>query len=481
MGMLLDEAIDKMRDPNNEVLFVYCNGICKMCRFNTKGSRPLCRFCSKVMKKTLSVYSVNSEPLTNYYIKNDEIRFDYKTAKDLRNLTYRDVNIGLGLMSGYISTTRNLNPLIDEESRYYFDAHLQQDVDMIDAFYNLIDQFQPDVVYTFNGRYEEVRHVYDICLKCNIHLFLSEGFTKNGLWKKVMFDNHLPIDIKYRASLRDYSWEHYDLSSEEKEKLGRSFFENRRNGIYAGDKIYIKEQVKGKIPPIDKNKVNIGIMNSSEDEFCAVGAEWESLKFFPSQYEGIIYLIEHASPNIHFYLRIHPNLKDIKYKYHQDLLKLEEKYHNITVIPGNSKISTYTLLDNMDKIIVFGSTMGIESVYWGKPVILLGPALYSFDDTCYIPKDKNDLDLLLTAKLKPKFNELVLRYGAFEMNQDPVFLEEKAIDFQMHRHKFILPYHSSPFLNFWGGEKLTGFICATIRYILGTKLFNRYTIPVKEA
>ena len=480
MGMLLDEAVEKQKDPDNDVLFVYCGGICEMCLFNKKGSKPLCRFCSRVIKKTLDSYSVRNEPLSSYVISREPVRFSYDSSEDLRSLKYRDVYIGLGFMSGYISSTRNLNPEINNESRAYFDAHLQQDARMIDAFYNLVEQFKPEGVYTFNGRYEEVRHVYDICKSLNIHLFLNEGFRKDGLWKKVMFEDHLPHDIKYWVSRRDYSWDHYNMSEEEKNKLGHSFYLCRRHGVYSGDKIYIKDQIVGSIPDIDPSNINIAIMNSSEDEYAAVGADWDLLKFFPTQYEGIIYLVEHSAPQVHYYLRIHPNLKGINYKYHTKLLELPKQYKNITVIPADSSISTYSLLDAVDKVVVFGSTMGVESVYWNKPVINLGPALYSYDNICYEPKDLADLDKLIIDDLKPLFNDTIIRYGAFTMNQDPVVLPDYSVNYQMNKRRFIITYHSSPFLNFWGGERLTAFICAITRFFLGLKCFNRFEIPVKE-
>ena len=481
MGMLLDEAIEKTKDPGNEVLFVYCGGIFNMCLFNQKGSRPLCGFCSSVVRKTLSNYNVKNEPLTKYRVKKEAKRFEYKTSEELRALQYKDVSIGLGFMSGYISSTRNLNPVINEESKKYFDAHLQQDVEMIDAFYNLLDQYKPDVVYTFNGRYEEVRSIYDICMKLNIHLFLSEGFPRNGIWKKVMFEDHLPHDIKYWVSRRDYSWDHYRMSEDEKNKLGHSFYLNRRNGVYAGDKIYIKDQIAGSIPDIDSSKINIAIMNSSEDEYAAVGADWDRLKFFPTQYDGIIYLIEHAAPNVHYYLRIHPNLKDIKYKFHTNLLDLPKKYDCITVIPADSPISTYSLLDAVDKVVVFGSTMGIESVYWKMPVINLGPALYSYDNICYEPKDLADLDQLILSDLEPLYSDAVIKYGAFSMNQDPVIIEDKNICFQLKNHKFLkMQYSSTPYISFFINEEVTAFLVAICRFFLGSSLFARYTIPLEE-
>ncbi|MCS2656231.1 hypothetical protein NXV26_10165 [Bacteroides fragilis] len=148
----------------------------------------------------------------------------------------------------------------------------------------------------------------------------------------------------------------------------------RRNGIIAGDKVYIENQIKGKLPiDWDDTKRNIAIFNSSEDEFIAVDRDFDNLSLYKSQIDGIRGILEHYKENqtVHFYLRVHPNLKNVHYQYHLLLYDLSLKYPNITVIGADSDISTYDIMDNAEKVIVFGSTMGLESSYWGKPVILL--------------------------------------------------------------------------------------------------------------
>lgn len=482
MGVLLDEAIELAKNPENEVLFAYCGGTCEMCHFNRKGSKSLCKFCSYTTGRILDNYYVRKVSLSKYVNRKDVTIPEYKNAKELRELQYRNVRIGLGIMSSYISSWRNMSPKLTEESRRFFNAHISQNMRLVDAFYSIIEDYKPDVVYSFNGRYEEVRPVYDICKTLNIKFYLGEAFPDGGkVWKKVFFEDHLPHDIKYWCKRRDYSWDHFNMTEEEKVQLGKTFYENRRNGIYAGDKIYTKNMVKGKIPNLDESKINIGIINSSEDEYAAVGEDWDRLKFFPTQYDGIIYMLEHAAPNVHYYLRIHPNLTKIPYKFHTDLLKLGEKYENITVIPGDSEISTYDLMDNMNKIVGFGSTMGIESVYWGKPVINLGPALYSYDDICYEPKDLADFDRLLTADLQPKYNDSVIKYGAFSMNQEPVVIETKNIDFQHKTHSiFGMQFFSAPYISFLINERITSVFVAAGRLFFGSKLFTRFTIPLDE-
>lgn len=481
---LLDEAIEFAKDPNNSVLFVYCGGIHEMCLFNTNGSKPLCSLCSHCTSKVVRAFGLEPKPLADYLNKDDikYNKFDYESVEDLRAITYRNVLIGMSVYSNYITCTRNLSALINSNSKRYFDAHLRQSARMVDAVYNLLDSFNPDVVYTYNGRFEEVRPFYDICSHEGRNYVLSEVFPKSASeWNKIQFYNHLPLDIDYFNELREYCWTHYDMSEEDKIALGNKFYENRRNSVFSGDKLYVKDQVIGKIPPMDPAKINIAIMNSSEDEFASIGGEWENLKLFDNQLQGILFLLNNAPSNVHFFIRIHPNLKDVKYKYHTALWDLEKQFGNVSVIRGDSDISTYSLIDAVDKVICFGSTVGIESAYWGKPSILLGPSFYYYDDVCYVPKSKDDLLSLLSQDLPAKRNLNLQKYGAYIINSDPIILPEKNIPCVANSRSFLgIHYHSCPIIKFWCGEKMTGWIIAVLRALFGVSLFNRYSIPTEE-
>ena len=76
------------------------------------------------------------------------------------------------------------------------------------------------------------------------------------------------------------------------------------------------------------------IFNSSEDEFTAIGGEYDEKKVFDSQYEGVAHIANLLKDrkDVNVYLRIHPNLANVKYKYHRDLLALGEKYNNLFVM-----------------------------------------------------------------------------------------------------------------------------------------------------
>jgi len=198
-------------------------------------------------------------------------------------------------------------------------------------------------------------------------------------------------------------------------RIGEAFYQHRRGGIRSGDRVYIGRQQKNLLPPSwDAGKKNIVFFSSSEDEFAALDREWDANKLVPTQIGGIRTIVDalhDRQDTCQVYVRIHPNLAGVRFAYHTDLYMLEREYPNVTVISPDSPISTYALIDHADQVVVFGSTVGIEAVYWGKPVILIGPAYYRDLGACYVPKDEAELKDLLTCDLAPKDRLPAIVYG----------------------------------------------------------------------
>ena len=484
MGALLDQAIYLAGDKNNKVAFAFCGGVNEICDFNREGSKSVCSVCKFFTKRILRKYDIDSVSLSEYMPNGTQDPIcdllEYNNVDELLAKKYRGVHIGMSIMSSYISITRNMYPLIDSVSRKFFDVHLLQNIRFVDAFYALVDEYQPDEIWGYNGRYECDRPVYDVSRQLRLNFRLIEDVVRDGISHRIIYENHLPHDIKMRTEQRKFCWEHYKMSEEEKIALGKSFYEKRRNGVFSGDKkIYIADQNEGECPTMDPKKKNIAIMNSSEDEFTAVGNEWDKLKLFKNQYEGIIFLLENAPQNTHFYLRIHPNLKDIKYSYHTRLLSLDKKYNNVTVIPGNSTVSTYALMENSDAIVCFGSTMGIEASYWGKTSILIGPSFYYYDNVSYIPKSKDEVVNYIKEIPKPLYNDNILKYGAFVLDMSPIYSNPHSLDWVSHERRFCgVDYYYTNYFNLFVSPQLTSFVMGSLRVLLGK--FRRFTYPLKE-
>jgi hypothetical protein len=468
IAYLLDEA-EMMTRLGHEVTVITCNRNIRRCNANMTCNKLQCVLCERYTKKILKKCSknitvVSLDSFTNQEIKDsiEKLSFDYNNIDDIKKIKYHDSNVGFGSLSLYISLTRNLTPLMDSKFRLFFDKLLKDTCYMSVLQEEAIKKLNPDRISLFNGRFPEVRGALDYALAHNIELKSCE-YTKvfPEFYLKRYFHNSLPHSMSNNVNMINSLWDSAGLSDMDKESLGRWFFDSKINQLFYGDKNYVAGQDKTLLPKEwSDEQINYVIFNSSEDEFVSIGDEYENAKLFNTQYEGIRHIAELLSErkNIHIYLRIHPNLRTIKYRYHTELLELGVKYPNLTVIPADSKISSYTLLLKANRVIVFGSTIGVEASYAGKPVINLCKYIYSDLNVVYDPHTIEEADnLLLSEHLETKPQIGSIKFGLYYMNPyatSYTFFNINIKRFSFWGHNFT----AYPLAKLWGSSRLYAII-----------------------
>lgn len=483
--IILNEA-HRLIEEGNEVDILICGGGVDRCYGNITGDKKMCFLCKKMQKKWISFLPSGYRLISYKDLISEKSRknaekhiFKYENPNEIISLEYKGVKIGYGAYSTYVSKTRNLEPLIDDKFIKFFNSILKVELILTDMVENYINKNKPDSVLVFNARHFDVRPFYDYPLASNISVMCVEAGTspKKDVFMGFNYGKYQPHSIVKINSLIEEIWEKSDLENEKKVVKGGEFFENKRNNVsVAGGLVYTSGQKAGLLPKNwNKSKRNFVIFNSSEDEFVAVGDEYSKLALFPDQNSGIraiLNLLNHQD-DIHIYLRVHPALKNVNYKYHTDLYLLEASYPNLTVIKAWDEISSYALIDNAEKVIVFGSTIGIEAVYWDKPVILLAGAIYYYMNQCYIPKSEKELEHYLFSKLVTKKNSETAKFGFY-------LTEEKGYALDKIKLKRTNLYFEKPLkIN---KESILDFLLRYSRTFLFNKLEtkNKRRLPFKE-
>ena len=420
MGVVIDDILDA-QEKGDEVYWTYCHTALSSCWVNPDGFNCICNFCHRLYCEYQRVYGTNIHmiPIQKPSIKHVREVPDFKNADELKNLTYRNVEIGNSILSMYYTSTRDLDLTRFTEFHDFAIPLIGEIYDLIDTAYNLLKQIAPDIIIIHNGRLYENRLFYDIAKATGIRFKAIETVGGHGEpYAKISYQNELPHNINMWDRMIKALWENSPETKEEKCKIASSFYEKRRKGELVVDvKVYVAEQVKGLLPKnFDSNKRNIAIYTSSQDELAALGRDTNSCQLFPNQSETVQYIFTHSPSNIHYYLRIHPNLKGINYKDHLELYKFAS-LPNVTVIPPESKISSYALIDACEKVISFGSSVGVEASYWGKPSILIGHSAYEGLDACYVVTKKEDIVPLIKKFLSPKSKLGSLMYAYFLLDR----------------------------------------------------------------
>jgi hypothetical protein len=82
-----------------------------------------------------------------------------------------------------------------------------------------------------------------------------------------------------------------------------------------------------------------------------------------------------------------------------------------------SSVNSYKLLENAAAVVSFGSTVGVEACYYGKPSILLGRGLYEDLDVCYRPATHEEFVHLLATVPAPKSDHGTIVFGFYQRNR----------------------------------------------------------------
>jgi hypothetical protein len=415
--LLIDDAICIQENQKAEIIYLYCNKCMVRCSDNLFEDRIQCEECSwnngLLIKRFLNKAKIVHEAYGNILNKpRYSFNLQCSDINDLKEIHYRGVNIGFGVVSSFVSRTRNLNPEIDENLKTEFEHIFCEIMYLVDIAFEAIQRYSPDVICLANGRTASERIVFEVARKRGVTVRVLEVEIRGQPYKfqKVEFLNALPHDIQYGTDRINKCWS----SGDNNQEIGARFFERKRNSQFTNDVIYTKNQKDGMLPNgFDINKRNISIFVSSEDEIFSIGGDWENGRLFQNQIDGIKCILDRLALDDEYcvYVRVHPNLRGVKYKYHVDLYSFESD--RCKIIPPDSPVSTYTLIDNSEKIVVFNSTVGVEANYWRRPVILLGPSFYMDLDVAYRPRSIDELEAMLLSRLECKPIIGSLKYGYY--------------------------------------------------------------------
>ena len=490
--IMVDEAIGAAK-RGEEVIYAACHGTCTTCAANPSGGMLQClicrffsRICERRLGKTIRVVSYPN-------VSSDVREGQYGTNAELKRIKYKGVNIGYAAFSEYVTWTRDVADIITGDKKRFLDYLLIEARKYVDIVESLIDQFKPDTISVFNCRRIETRPFLELgkAKGVNVHVceYVCKG-TDDGhyLYRKDDCENALPHNLDVFTSKVERCWNESHLSDEEKNRIADGFFIKRSAGVFSGESlepgrsgVFTGAQTSGLMPDgFDPSKKNIVVFNSSEDELSSIDAEFEAHALYLSQIEGVKAVASALKnhPDYHVYLRIHPNLSKIDYSYHTDLYKLPGEFPNLTVIPATSSISTYALMSNADKVVVLGSTTGVESTYWGKPTILIGSAWYCKLDVAYKPRSFDEMcSMLLDEDLKPKPRNDARKYAFFLLERFDMAPSSYEVDFGCFTTKILGRNYVVPnWPRFFNSNILTTFLRTT--HFRNMKFLSRNPLPV---
>jgi hypothetical protein len=427
-----------------ELTIITCDGYNLPCHSNYNSDPVQCSLCRLNKGYFIENLKKNNEPIKINHLTIDslskninglsyaQINENYFSQKlfltdYLRNLEYKNSKIGAGVLSTYISHTRNYRPLGNDFSRDFFFKQVNKFSIVYEVLNQLIFEDYFDRFVLFNGRSNDTRIVFDLFsflgperTRVIENLIVSED--DRGEIKELgieVLPAVLPQDINYRGKEIEEVWEKAENSA--REQIGESYFRERINDLNTTKHkdLFSRAWRSSSNPFVDKNLKKVTIFNSSSDEIASI-PELREYNFFGEQNDSIRQLLKMLYENDGFevVLRIHPNLSNVNFKYHLDLYNLQVEFEKLKIIDSSNSVNSYNLIEYSDLIFTFGSTIGVEATYLKKPVINLGAASYFNIDVTYNPRNfsevKNLLENINNLESKPIIN--ALKYGYYRNN-----------------------------------------------------------------
>ena len=429
------EIAQRHLDAGDDVEYLACRGGLANCEYNPEKTVAGCQSCVLRRNNGLGmlepsekssflesdIFSIEGSTVTKCVGQPTglDVKANFHSLAELKRYELDGFDLGYAALSSLVSITRDPDPDIQVEHQSKLQRILHAAWQTYEGTTQYLQENRPDRVYVFNGRFANMRAVLRACQKLQVDCFVHERGC--DMFHYDLFQNHLPHDIEKVKERMRKLWA--DAVPEEREKIGASWFEERVQRVEKSWYSFVKHQEAGRLPEeFDPTQQNVAIFTSSDDEFESIGDQWEN-PIYGSQLAGVkavVSSLQEVAPEIRVFLRVHPNLKNTENERKRQTLAMDSP--NLTIIGPEAPLDSYALLRAADKVVTFGSSIGIESVYWGTPSILLGPCFYQSLGGTYTPQTHEEaIDLLLQA-LSPLDRTGALVYG--------FWLQSKGIPFE---------------------------------------------------
>jgi hypothetical protein len=410
------EIIQNHLDRGDDVVMLGCNAVLATCDVNPWHEPGICLQCMGRRESGLGMLSRKVAQKSLIQLTEQDraeltgVRKEFADLDELRTYMVENFDIGYGALSSIISILRDPEPDVKSEKVGALVAsNLVASLAVYRSIRNYLHEETFDRVYVYNGRYATLRAVLRACQIEGVECVTHE--TGCDLAHYALLRNTTIHDVDYILDEIRKQWA--TANPVERVRIGEEFYTQSAKGVSTNWFSYTSQQQPGQLPAgWDATKVNVAVYISSDDEFAAMGDAWRN-PIYEDQIDGIerIVAVLQSAESVHLYLRVHPNLRGIDNTQTRRIAALSSP--NLTIIPSDSPISTYALMQNASKILSFGSTVGIEAVFWGKPSILAGQCFYRPLGSTYNPATHQELLDMVLSDLPPGDTTGALMYGYY--------------------------------------------------------------------
>ena len=429
------ELLQRHIDEEDDITVLACMGQLPACIHKLANDAVRCRECTTT--RSMGIRLLDRQPsmyaLDAYYTSKDRDRessliTSFESIDDIRDYHVDGFDVGYAALSSTVFLCRDphMESLKDQKLFGRMIIAAYRTFCSVREFLRTNPDF--DRVYVFNGRYATTRGAFRACQQAGIDVHIHERGSNSSRF--MIFENSMPQDLEKMHARIIQRWN--AASEKERVQTGSKFYNDRRARVEEYWHSHTKAQVEGRLPESwDDDQKNVVIYTSSDDEYVAIGKEWVT-PGFKSQSDAIVDLhnaLRERKSKTRLYVRMHPNLRGIDNR--DTRMLLNQSGDGIEIIPPESSVCSYSMLDKCDRVVTFGSTIGIEATFWRKPSILAGMNFYRSLDGAHVANGNEELLALVEQKsLEPKPLEAALKFGLFVADFGQPYKYYEAADFE---------------------------------------------------
>ena len=409
-----------LKQRGAEVKVLTCDAQFSQCDMTmpSSGHEPSAQYCKNCMlltKRTFGGLNLDYEKLGTFVPGGvrDEARAWVDEIADADLLTAEVDGHRIGL---WIESTVHSHLVVDEldfsdaETVKVFRSYLFNGYVACKTLTAFLDQWQPDSLMMMGGRFFSHRITFELAKKRGVRVLTWErGFRDNtlGIWE----DAHCNSGASLRGTFDRYR--DLPLRREQLDEV-HAIFEARHKGVDTGYYSFVSGENE-----LTQLAERVGMGGAEADRklvsfFTSSGFEMTSERNFwgaLTQYEVIERAIRHyaARPDVRFVVRVHPNAGPNQTRDVMNIFTRTGAPANVTIIPHDEQLNSYQLVDLSTACVAYASTMTMETVALGKPMLVTGLGYYHGQDFALNLNEPAELEPLLDRVLTEKVGADQLR------------------------------------------------------------------------
>ena len=295
---------------------------------------------------------------------------EHLTRVALRTLVYRGAPVGGAIVQ---VPPDNQTPSNDryEWPKKWVRASIRSYAYVFDQILELIEATNRTHLVVFNGRFLHDAAAVAAAEHSGIPvLFFDYGGNDTD------FDLTIDATHDWSALQNRMRVMYHDCDEQERDEVGGRWFRDRRGHTDSSNALFTESQTIGQGIDTPPGKKVVVYFSSSGDEISELDVDWG--EYFYGQ-ERALAAVSQACEEIgdtFLVVRTHPHKR---FKPRQDVIDWHAAVRAAQPhlhLDEWSEVDSYTLMEQADVVITFGSTTGVEAAYAKRPVIVMGPSAY---------------------------------------------------------------------------------------------------------